>query len=83
MPDYLPAVPADPFAERDRVMQYKQLNDSVRIYSVGANGIDDGGDPPEFQEGFLFLGAPGTGDLILQSHFANEGIGDDDAGAAD
>ncbi|MDC0936257.1 hypothetical protein OAS39_08205 [Pirellulales bacterium] len=64
-------------------MRYKRLTDSCRIYSVGANGIDDGGISPEVEEGFLFLGVPGTGDLILESHFSNEDIRDDDAGAAD
>lgn len=41
MPKYLPRVPIDPFTGKPLLM--KSLPDSLVIFSVGANGIDDGG----------------------------------------
>ena len=38
----LAAVPLDPFD--GKLLRYRQLPDGVAIYSVGANGSDDGGD---------------------------------------
>ena len=42
MPDYLDAVPTDPFD--DKPLRCRVDEDAVTIYSVGSNGIDDGGD---------------------------------------
>jgi len=41
VPDYLPAVPTDPFDGRP--MRYRPLSDGVIVYSVGPDGQDDGG----------------------------------------
>ena len=41
MPDYLPAVPRDPFA--DRPLQLIQRAGVVTLYSVGKDAVDDGG----------------------------------------
>jgi hypothetical protein len=40
-PDYLPAVPLDPFDGRP--LRYRPLADGVIVYSVGPDGQDDGG----------------------------------------
>jgi ABC-type Na+ efflux pump permease subunit len=42
MPDYLKAVPADPFL--DAPLRLRRLPDGLVIYSVGADGQDDGGE---------------------------------------
>lgn len=43
VPDYLPAVPVDPFAEDGRTIGYRPHDAQPVLYSVGANGIDDEG----------------------------------------
>jgi hypothetical protein len=43
VPDYLPAVPADPQSPDDRQICYLPNDDLPRLYSVGLNGVDDGG----------------------------------------
>jgi hypothetical protein len=40
-PDYLPAVPLDPFDGKP--LRYKRLDDGVIVYSVGRDETDDGG----------------------------------------
>jgi len=45
VPDYLPAVPADPFSEGPLV--YRRTGDDYLLYSVWINGRDDGGVRPE------------------------------------
>jgi hypothetical protein len=42
VPDYLPAVPLDPFDGKP--LKMKSLADGVVIYSIGLDGTDDGGD---------------------------------------
>lgn len=41
VPDYLSAVPADPFSKEP--LKFKALANDERLYSVGPNGRDDGG----------------------------------------
>jgi hypothetical protein len=43
VPDYLPAIPADPLSPDDRPICYLPNDDLPRLYSVGLNGVDDGG----------------------------------------
>jgi hypothetical protein len=43
VPAYLPAVPVDPFSPADRPICYRTDGDAPRLYSVGLNGVDDGG----------------------------------------
>ena len=45
VPDYLPRVPADPMAANIRPFQYRPDRRPAILYSVGRNGIDDGGTP--------------------------------------
>jgi hypothetical protein len=42
VPDYLPAVPVDPFSPQAEVLRYVTTPGSEAIYSVGENGRDDG-----------------------------------------
>jgi len=42
-PQYLPAVPADPFDPSGKAFRYLPLHDPPILYSVGENGADDGG----------------------------------------
>ncbi len=63
VPRYLPAVPSDPFS--DRPLVYRRQADGHLLYSVGANGTDDGGVAAEWSDmlqghGDLFLDGPPT-----------------------
>jgi hypothetical protein len=42
VPDYLPQLPADPFTPDNLPLTYRTAPDPI-LYSVGADGIDDGG----------------------------------------
>jgi hypothetical protein len=42
VPDYLDALPADPF-DAGNPIRYRTDDGSFRIYSIGENGVDDGG----------------------------------------
>ena len=42
-PDYLSAVPVDPFDSPGRPLRYQPDLESPLLYSVGQNGVDDGG----------------------------------------
>lgn len=44
VPDYLPAVPIDPFAADGAEIRYVRESGRDRLYSVGRNGLDDGGE---------------------------------------
>ncbi len=44
VPDYLPAVPADPFADDGRTLGYLPDAEPPVLYSVGPDGVDDGGE---------------------------------------
>ena len=44
VPDYLPCVPADPFALADP-LRYKRVGGKYVLYSIGPDGRDDGGRP--------------------------------------
>jgi len=46
VPDYLASVPEDPFAESPGPLIYRPDRAEPVLYSVGENGIDDGGDYP-------------------------------------
>ncbi len=61
VPAYLEAVPADPFSEGRLI--YRPAFDSYLLYSVGSDGVDDGGlriplrDATRGMKGDLFLDA--------------------------
>jgi len=46
VPEYLPAEPFDPFDAEMRPFQYRPHGEPPILYSVGPNGVDDGGTPP-------------------------------------
>jgi hypothetical protein len=46
VPAYLPAVPLDPMA-RSSALKYVAGPESPRVYSIGRNGVDDGGQEPD------------------------------------
>ena len=46
VPEYLPAVPIDPFSGRE--IRYLNAADRVVVYSVGLNEKDDGGEEVEY-----------------------------------
>ncbi len=43
VPAYLPSIPLDPFAEGDRPLGYVADGGAPRLYSIGSDGVDDGG----------------------------------------
>ena len=43
VPQYLPSIPADPFAEDNRPIGYLPNAAHPLLYSIGENGIDQGG----------------------------------------
>lgn len=43
VPNYLPAVPIDPYAADGRAMSYRAGAPFPALWSVGSNGVDDGG----------------------------------------
>lgn len=64
IPDYLSAIPADPFALKDP-LRYKKTNKSYVLYSIGPDGKDDGGTPCMFGKVNLPIVTPvSTGDIV-------------------
>jgi hypothetical protein len=45
-PNYLPTIPADPYASSG-TFRYKRTPESYLLYSIGPDGVDDGGKPIE------------------------------------
>ncbi len=43
VPQYLPAIPKDPFAADGRALSYLPRTELPLVYSVGLDGVDDGG----------------------------------------
>ncbi|MEL6105180.1 MAG: hypothetical protein AAFU85_04055 [Planctomycetota bacterium] len=46
VPQYLPEIPLDPFTMDKSELQYKRVDAGFVVYSVGLNGVDDGGSKP-------------------------------------
>jgi hypothetical protein len=68
VPEYLPAVPMDPFDPQQSQLKYRQWPDGYVLYSVGQNGVDNGGIARAKGERI-----PGTtGDLRLDVTFSKE-----------
>jgi hypothetical protein len=62
VPEHLPALPPDPFAAGQPIL-YRLEGSTYRLYSVGLNGVDDGGHPqtrgarqllPDYTDAALF-----------------------------
>ncbi len=45
VPEFLPAVPSDPFDSGDQPLPYRLDDAGPTVWSVGENGVDDGGTP--------------------------------------
>ncbi len=85
VPKYLSAVPIDPYSERPLI--YRRTEEGYLLYSVGGNGVDDGGQRTDFidattSSGDLFFDAPETNDEPAASPAAtaasNDGTKADD-----
>ncbi|WP_146584072.1 hypothetical protein [Posidoniimonas polymericola] len=67
MPEILDAVPTDPFADDSAALRYRRTDEGYQVYSIWADGVDDGGKPPEPTEGIIYWGADNRGDLSLDA----------------
>lgn len=47
VPEYIAEIPIDPMSPMGAALQYRDVDDGYLLYSVGYNGIDDGGVAPE------------------------------------
>lgn len=52
VPDYLPATPDDPYD--GKLMKLTVTDDTVSVYSVGEDGVDDGGAPHPVSQGRIY-----------------------------
>jgi len=52
VPDYLPSVPADVFAQDNATLKLVSTDSDWTVYSIGNNGHDDGGPQPDGSEPF-------------------------------
>lgn len=62
----------DPFGD-GAAFRYARKGDGFLLYSVGVDGVDDGGEAPVFGEDESF-GVDTTGDLLLDDSFENRGL---------
>jgi hypothetical protein len=67
VPEYLSAVPRDPY--RDAPLVYRRTPDGYLLYSVGNNGVNDGGQRASFLEATI----EGKGDLFFDAPFEMPG----------
>lgn len=61
VPEFLAEVPRDPFDSQP--LRYKRLSNGYRVYSVGRNGVDDHGVPP--QNPSIGWPAQNDGDIVF------------------
>jgi type II secretory pathway pseudopilin PulG len=64
--EVLPAMPIDPFSPTGKALQFKRSGDEYVLYSVGANGVDENGEPQVFSDTTVW---GSTGDLRLDVEF--------------
>jgi len=62
-------VPVDPLDPDGGLLRYRLTDDGYVLYSVGQNGVDDGGAKPDEEE---FGWMSETGDMRLDVLFADE-----------
>jgi len=62
VPAYLAQIPADPFG--DGPLKAVRTDRALAIYSVGPDGVDDGGKP--FSDRFKFAFPDSKGDIVIQ-----------------
>lgn len=61
---YLKSIPTDTFAN-DGKFRYKKEKQDYRLYSVGPDGVDDGGTPVQIIKGNYSVDAQSTGDIVV------------------
>lgn len=66
VPNYLKQVPADPFGGGE-ALRYKRAGNSYVLWSIGPDGIDDGGTPIQSSQGPLAGQAPRLPQIGLDS----------------
>lgn len=69
VPDYFASVPVDPFTPDESPLQYRLTEDGFLVYSVGPNGVDDGGQAPTPSAFGTYIGDR-DGDFRLDVHYA-------------
>jgi len=68
VPQIISEIPVDPFDPGGGLLQYRRTEEGYVLYSVGPNGSDEGGIPPDEED----LGGFETGDLRLDIQYAPE-----------
>jgi hypothetical protein len=67
VPQYLSRLALDPFDPGGGHLRYKRAGDGpYQLYSVGSNGVDDGGQPPSTYRGRFH-----SDDQVLNAYFSN------------
>jgi hypothetical protein len=61
---YLTSIPTDIFAN-DGQFRYRKERQGYRLYSVGPDGVDDGGTPIETIMGYFLADADDKGDIVV------------------
>lgn len=78
-PEFVAELPFDPFDPEDQPLQYLRTDDGYVLYSIGADGDDDGGRPPAKDESGWW-DPKGDGDWCLEVLFPpNDDPGEEDA----
>jgi len=73
VPEYLPTIPVDPFDLEGRSLRYRVIQDRFTLYSVGVDGVDDGGElPANYAEPNYWY--RNDGDLLLKHLYAPDPV---------
>ncbi len=67
VPAILPAVPLDPYDPAGKPLRYNRTDEGFLLYSVGQNGVDDGG---KLLDRETYWSEPSVGDFQLEGLFA-------------
>ncbi len=67
VPDYIPALPIDPFDPSGQPPRFQNKGDDYLLYSVGQDGYDDGGQPQSYP--IPFDQTIPDGDITLEGQF--------------
>ena len=60
---YLPEIPVDPFGH-NAPLRYQRQGETYALYSVGPNGVDNGGTPIENKDGKMVAKLSAEGDIV-------------------
>lgn len=82
-PEFVAELPVDPFDPEGQPLQYLRTDDGYVLYSIGADGDDDGGRSPAKDESGWW-DPKGDGDWCLEALFpSDDDPGEDDAESRD